>query len=365
MKGFLWNLHTIRNILVNSNSFSQIWEIEITSFRLGTIGIIWVNLKRFNKICMYSVINIWVISTAQIKFGPIEKPHSNLGRVLQSGSNPFSTEFPIIRVQSNPSPVQCSSLQRTWRFPCSRWSGLCALRCIALKTCFLEKCGTGYQNVKRGNHEGYWVDLMQSEISIASVAFFQLLWFFYYWKNAKWHLTPFGLFWPVIFFMSIWDILRWFGQISRHWQISRRCFWTQNEKCLLETAQEFIICFAVSRSWLTWWPPWSFNNPTWHSDTRVCTIQLFCHRAFIYSDFRWQLVSLVCDGSQNCFCLITESYESIIGLQTWKLRGFRFTVSGYSSAWPNASRSLLMDWGLFLYVWNTCIWHFWKHVWEF
>jgi len=33
----------------------------------------------------------------------------NLCSILQSGANPSSTKFVIVRIQSNPSPVQCSS----------------------------------------------------------------------------------------------------------------------------------------------------------------------------------------------------------------------------------------------------------------
>jgi len=39
----------------------------------------------------------------------------NLRSYLQSGSNPNSTKFIIVRIQSNPSPVQCSSLMSTDR----------------------------------------------------------------------------------------------------------------------------------------------------------------------------------------------------------------------------------------------------------
>jgi len=51
----------------------------------------------------------------------------------------------------------------------------------------------------------------------------------YFWKKAKWDLAFFGLFWLIRFFMSIWQILRWF------WEISWLYFWTQNKKCSLET----------------------------------------------------------------------------------------------------------------------------------
>jgi len=40
-------------------------------------------------------------------------PHSKFWNDLQSGSNQNSTQFAIVRIQSNTSPVQCSSLIRT------------------------------------------------------------------------------------------------------------------------------------------------------------------------------------------------------------------------------------------------------------
>ena len=49
---------------------------------------------------------------------PLTKSKSGPGpkfwRLLQSGSNPNSTKFAIVRIQSNPSPVQCSSLRINW-----------------------------------------------------------------------------------------------------------------------------------------------------------------------------------------------------------------------------------------------------------
>jgi len=67
-----------------------------------------------------------------------------------------------------------------------------------------------------------------------------------------------------------------------------------------------ISCIGIRPAlagWLTRWPPWSFTNPMWHShsDTRVYVNQLFGHCVFIYSDFHWQLVSVLRNGSQFCF----------------------------------------------------------------
>ena len=43
----------------------------------------------------------------------------------------------------------------------------------------------------------------------------------------------------------------------------------------------------------------------------VYTDQLLCHCSFICSNVRWQLVYLLRDGFLYCFCLLTESYETI------------------------------------------------------
>jgi len=45
----------------------------------------------------------------QSKSGPVPK----FWRDLQSGPNPNLTKFAIVRIQSNPSPVQCSSMLHT------------------------------------------------------------------------------------------------------------------------------------------------------------------------------------------------------------------------------------------------------------
>jgi len=41
-----------------------------------------------------------------------------------------------------------------------------------------------------------------------------------------------------------------------------------------------IWCKCDKRGWFAGWPPWSFSNPMWHSDTRVYTIQVFCQWCF-------------------------------------------------------------------------------------
>jgi len=57
--------------------------------------------------------------------------------------------------------------------------------------------------------------------------------YFYFWKKTKLNLAFLGFFGE--FDLHVW---RWFWQTSGHWQISRHCFWTQNDKFWLETLQE-------------------------------------------------------------------------------------------------------------------------------
>ena len=61
----------------------------------------------------------------------------------------------------------------------------------------------------------------------------------------------FGLFWPIRFFMSIWQILRWFLQISGHWQILDSISGHILKNVVGNSAQEFLIsCFVVSCFWV-------------------------------------------------------------------------------------------------------------------
>ena len=50
--------------------------------------------------------------------------------------------------------------------------------------------------------------------------------------------AKFGVFWPIRFFMSIW-------QISVHWQISWHCFWTQNHKFSLEKSEYILLYISA------------------------------------------------------------------------------------------------------------------------
>ena len=92
---------------------------------------------------------------------------------------------------------------------------------------------------------------------------------------------------------------------------SDEVMYTQGCRPPLEWSRKNLISLCADGrwtrcGWLTRWPPWSFINP---SDIRVYInlLFLFCHCVFIYSDFHWQLFSLLCNGSQYCFCLIAES----------------------------------------------------------
>jgi len=60
------------------------------------------------------------------------------------------------------------------------------------------------------------------------------------------------------------------------------------------------------------WPPWSFTNSVWHSNTHCLQYidQLFCHCVFIYFNLHWQWLFLH-DDSFYCFCLLAESHKTI------------------------------------------------------
>ena len=74
------------------------------------------------------------------------------------------------------------------------------------------------------------------------LAYFQLLSLFLIFEKR---------FWRIRFFMSVWQVLRLFWQISGHWHISRHYFWTSNDKFSLETLHEnlefFVLLFHACR----------------------------------------------------------------------------------------------------------------------
>jgi len=74
------------------------------------------------------------------------------------------------------------------------------------------------------------------------LAFFQLFGLFLFFKKGQ---IKFGFFWPHRFFIQIWEMQRWFWQVSGHWQISRHCFWTQNDTFSLETLYENLKFFVL------------------------------------------------------------------------------------------------------------------------
>jgi len=67
----------------------------------------------------------------------------------------------------------------------------------------------------------------------------------------------------------------------------------------------------------------------------------FCHRAFIYSNVHWQLVTLLHDGSLYFVCLLAESYETInqsinncpYKIQLWIILFCRCTIHVARNAW--------------------------------
>jgi len=61
--------------------------------------------------------------------------------------------------------------------------------------------------------------------------------FFFFEKRPN-EIWLFGFFGPIRFFMPIWQIYKWFYQISGNWQISRHCLWTPNDIFLSESLHE-------------------------------------------------------------------------------------------------------------------------------
>ena len=116
-------------------------------------------------------------------------PDPKFWSILQSGSNPKSTKFAIDRIQSNPSPVQCSSL--AWPSNKNRLGqGGPWLRAWRATLRFEEK----FQGAKRGIpiRLGDWfavsADLMYAVVATSLVA---LRWLCDSpWTGCAWRITP-------------------------------------------------------------------------------------------------------------------------------------------------------------------------------
>ena len=89
-------LHTLRNILENSNSLDHISAIERASFKLG-YRTIWANLKSVIQICIYCKY-LSKLQQPKSKLDQLKQLHSNLGRVrniLKSGTYSGNPPFQL------------------------------------------------------------------------------------------------------------------------------------------------------------------------------------------------------------------------------------------------------------------------------